>query len=206
MVPAFPFLIQGVNRFFSNLRTQDQIELASFDEDVHRLVYWRSARAGAKQTIQLGAGGGTDFYKALDWSTRQLRQVRGRKAVLCFTDGEDRLFYQPAEDAKAFRKVLQTVRRANAPFHFVGLNVDHERVKQHLEDLAAATGGKVYYPETLEQLVPLYDQISRELGISYTVGYVSDRPPRAGEHREIEVKVAGPDLRVSQSRTGYSAN
>jgi hypothetical protein len=86
------------------------------------------------------------------------------------------------------------------------LNVDHERVKEHLEDLAAATGGRVYYPETIEQLVPLYDQISRELGISYTIGYVSDRPPRAGDHREIEVKVAGPDLRVSQSRTGYSAN
>jgi VWFA-related protein len=217
MVGAFPFLIQAVNRFFSNLRAQDQIELATFDETVHRLVNWRSARSGPKKTIQLGTGGGTEFYKALDWSTRQLREVRGRKAVLCFTDGEDRLFYEPAEDAKAFSKALQTVRQANAPFHFVGLNVRQspfspfgasstERVKEHLESLAAATGGHVYYPEKLEELVPLYDQISRELGISYTLGYVSDHPPRQGESRRIEVKVAGPDLRVSQSRTGYSAN
>jgi Ca-activated chloride channel family protein len=206
MVVAFPFLIQAVNRFFSNLRPQDQIEVASFDEAVHRLAEWRSARAGSKQTIKLDAGGGTDFYKALDWATRQLRQVRGRKTVLFFTDGEDQLLYQPAEDAKGFRKALQTVRQANVPFHFVGLNVTQESAKAHLETLAATTGGRVYYPDSLEQLVPLYDQISRELGISYTLGYVSDRPPRAGEHRDIEVKVAGPDLRVSQSRTGYSAN
>jgi len=206
MVQAFPFLIEAVNRFFSNLRSQDQVGLATFDESVHRLADWRSPRAGPKQTIKLSVGGGTDFYKALDWAAHQLRQVRGRKAVLFFTDGEDQLLYQPAEDVKGFRKALQAVRQVNVPFHFVGLNVTEERAKAHLEMLAATSGGRVYYPHSLEQLVPLYDQISRELGISYTLGYVSDRPPRAGEHRDIEVKVAGPDLRVSQSRTGYSAN
>jgi Ca-activated chloride channel homolog len=206
MIAAFPFLIEAVNRFFSNLRRQDQVGLATFDESVHRLVDWRSPRAGDKKTIKLSVGGGTDFYKALDWASHQLRQVQGRKTVLFFTDGEDQLLYLPEEDAKGFRKALQTVKQVNVPFHFVGLNVNEERAKSHLETLAAASGGHVYFPDSLEQLVPLYDQISRELGISYTLGYIPDRPLREGGSRQVEVKVAGADRRVSQSRTSYSAN
>ncbi|HEU5239773.1 MAG TPA: VWA domain-containing protein, partial [Pyrinomonadaceae bacterium] len=206
MIAAFPFLIKAVNRFFSNLRTQDQVELAMFDESVHRLVNWRSARAGDKKTVKLSIGGGTDFYKSLEWSARELRNVRGRKAALFFTDGEDQLLFQPAEDLQGFRKALQAVRQVNAPFHFVGLNVNDERARAHLETISEGTGGRAYFPESLEQVVPLYDQISRELGISYTIGYIPDRPLREGGQRRIEVKVSGTDFRVSQSRTGYSAN
>ena len=52
----------------------------------------------------------------------------------------------------------------------------------------------------------LYDQISRELGISYTLGYLSDKPARDGSYRKIEVVVNGKDYHVSQSRVGYSSN
>src|SRR5262249_24511228 len=78
MTSTFPLLIQAVNRFISNLRSQDLFALAAFDESVKRLIGWRSVRLGSKQTVQLGAGGNTDFYQALNWAVDELRKVRGR--------------------------------------------------------------------------------------------------------------------------------
>jgi Ca-activated chloride channel family protein len=200
------FVSEAINRFFSNLRTQDRVALASFDSSVHMLVDWRGVRTGPSKRIDLGAGGNTDFYSALDWAARQLGKIKGRKAVLIFTDGEDYRIFDPRVDAVAFRKALEKVRRTRTPFHFVGLGADPDRGGAHLKEIAEQTGGQAYFPATIEEVVPLYDQISRELGISYTLGYVSDKPARDGSYRKIQVAVAGKDYRVSQSRPGYVAN
>jgi VWFA-related protein len=200
------FVSEAINRFFSNLRAQDQVALASFDTSVHMLVDWRGVRTGPAKRIDLGTGGNTDFYNALEWASRQLGKVRGRKAVLIFTDGEDYRIYDAKLDAGAFRKALEKVRRTKTPFHFVGLGADPERGGAHLKEIAEQTGGQVYFPGTIQEVVPLYDQISRELGISYTLGYLSDKPARDGSYRKIEVVVNGKDYHVSQSRVGYSSN
>jgi len=200
------FVSEAVNRFFSNLRTQDQIALASFNSQVHSLVKWRSVRSGSKQVINLGAGGNTDLYGALEWAAKELGKVSGRKAVIIFTDGEDYRIYDPKTDAVAFRRVLDRVRRTRAPFHFVGLGADPNLGGAHLTRIAQETGGHAYFPKKIEEVIPLYDQISRELGISYTLGYVSDRPARDGSVRNIQVTVRNKDYRVSQSRTTYVAS
>jgi Ca-activated chloride channel family protein len=200
------FVIDAVNRFLMNLRVQDRVALAAFDGSVHSLAGWRSVRSGSKRTIRIGGGGDTDFYGALNWAAKELRKVAGRKTVLIFTDGEDRRIYDADIDAKAFRKALDEVRKTNVPFHFVGVGADPKLGGAHINQLAEVTGGHAYFAERIEEVVPLYDQISRELGISYTLGYVSDRPERDGTYRMIKVVVSGDDYRLSQSRTGYSAN
>jgi VWFA-related protein len=200
------FVSEAVNRFFANLRAQDQVEFAGFDNSVHMLVRWRSVRSGSKKVVNIGAGGNTDFYGALDWAAKELRKVQGRKAVLIFTDGGDYRLYEPKLDAVAFRKALETVRRTKVPFHFVGLGADPELGGAHIKRIAEETGGQAYFPKRIEEVVPLYDQISRELGISYTIGYVSDKSARDGSYRNIKVVLPGKDLRTSPSRTGYTAN
>jgi VWFA-related protein len=206
MASVFNFLINAVNRFIANLRGQDRFALATFDNSVHRLVQWRSVRSGSAQTVKLDSGGDTNFYSALSWAADELRKVRGRKAALFFTDGEDYRIYESQVDAKAFNRALQDVRRANAPFHFVGLNADPMRGGARIKTVAELTGGQAHFPERMEEIVSLYDQISRELGISYTLGYLSDKPTKDGTYRRIEVAVPGGSYRISQSRSGYSAN
>jgi VWFA-related protein len=206
MTSAFPLLIEAVNRFISNLRVQDRFALSAFDNSVKRLIAWRSVRSGPRKTVNLESGGDTDFYGALHWAARELGRVRGRKAALFYTDGEDRRLFDPDVDAKAFRQALDVVRQTKASFHFVGLGAEPDRGGNHLRRLAEETGGHVYFPESMAEIVPLYDQISRELGISYTLSYLSSRPVHDGTYRAIEVSVPGADYRVSQSRTGYRAN
>jgi VWFA-related protein len=199
------FVSEAVNRFFSNLRSQDQVSLAAFDESVHRLLDWRGVHTGSNKMVRLGAGGNTDFYGALDWAARELNKVKGRKTALFFTDGEDNRIHDPWPNAVAFRKALNSVRRTKAPFHFVGLDADPELGGAQLKRLAEETGGQAYFPKTIEEVVPLYEQISRDLGISYTLGYLSDKPARDGSYRNLQVVIPGKEYRVSQSRAGYTA-
>jgi hypothetical protein len=74
-----------------------------------------------------------------------------------------------------------------------------------MELIAEASAGRVLFPETLEDIVPLYEQISRELGTTYSLGYVSSNPAGDSTYRRIEVRTSGHSLRVSQSRPGYYA-
>ena len=77
-------------------------------------------------------------------------------------------------------------------------------VRLRLEKLAEATGGRVIYQKSLEDVVALYGQIAAELGYSYSLGY-SPKVSNSNEKvRRIEVRVKEPSLKVEQSRTSYS--
>jgi VWFA-related protein len=78
-------------------------------------------------------------------------------------------------------------------------------VRMRMEELAEASGGQVLYPQRLEDIVPLYQQIGSELGTSYTLGYVSSNGATDGSFRRIEVRSKESGLRLTQSRTGYYA-
>src|SRR5262249_7412837 len=80
-----------------------------------------------------------------------------------------------------------------------------EAVGRRLELLSEVTGGRVIFPRSLEEVIPLYNQISRELGSAYSMGYVSSIPPTFQGFREIKVTTHDPRLRVVQSRPGYVA-
>jgi VWFA-related protein len=199
------FVSEAINRFFSNLRSQDKVALAAFDNNIHRLLDWRSVQTGPNKMVRLESGGNTDFYGALEWAARELGKVKGRKTALIFTDGADNRIHDAWPNAVAFRKALNAVRRSRVPFHFVGLDADPELGGAQIKRLAEDTGGQAYFPKTIEEVVPLYDQISRDLGISYTLVYSSDQHVRDGNYRKIQVVVAGKQYRVSQSRAGYTA-
>jgi VWFA-related protein len=78
-------------------------------------------------------------------------------------------------------------------------------IRLRLERLAEVTGGRVVYPRTLADVAALYDQISRELGYSYTLGYSPKNATDDGKFHRIEVRVRGEGLKVTQSRNGYGA-
>jgi len=129
----------------------------------------------------------------------------------------------PADDS-GFQKVLRQVRASDVVLYFVAVNTDLNpagvgssrgkynpddlydtmQVRARMELLAEVSGGKVVFPREPGDVVPLFDQIGRELGTSYGLGY----PPPSGQngtYRKIEVRVRDKALQVHQSRTGYEA-
>jgi VWFA-related protein len=136
------------------------------------------------------------------------------------------------EEDRDFQRVLQSVKKRGIPFYFIALNTDLNRaltpndqeyvslgiqlgtatadqylvaVRQRLERLAEATGGRILYPRTLQEVAPLYEAIGRDLGMSYRIGYApKNRTPDGKSHR-VEVRVRREGVKVTQSRDRYVA-
>jgi hypothetical protein len=70
-----------------------------------------------------------------------------------------------------------------------------------MEQIAEVSGGRILYPQGIEEIIPLYQQIGRELGMSYSLGYVSSNTATA--FRRIEVRTRDGNFKITQSRAGY---
>lgn len=224
----FPFLVDAVNVFFHQLGAGDRIALASFDGRVEKLTDWtlakgidrsvvlrpptpvRSPGRGVSSTPMLG----TDLYGALEWAAGEVGSIAGRRGVIVFTDGQDTR--DAGSEKDAFGKALRVVAGSGVPFYFIGIGTDHnsfgqptdtpgmKRGRVRMEEVAKRSGGLLYLPKKIEDVVPLYGAIARELGTSYTLGFSPANPDDAGSYHRIEVRVRDTKLRVTQSRQGYT--
>jgi Ca-activated chloride channel family protein len=130
-----------------------------------------------------------------------------------------------AEDDSGFQKVLRQVKASDAVLYFVAVNTDLNpagltssrgkfnpdeiydsmQVRSRMELLAEVSGGKIVYPKQPGDVVPLFEQIGRELGTSYGLGYPLPDSRSDAAYRKIEVRVRDKTLHVHQSRIGYEA-
>jgi VWFA-related protein len=73
-----------------------------------------------------------------------------------------------------------------------------------MEELAAATGGRLFPARSLQQLEPVYAQVESELRAVYTLAYYPQEQKLDGAWHSVVIKVQRPGARV-RSRDGYVA-
>jgi len=200
MRAAWDSMVGGLNRFMEVLRVQDRVAIAAFDSDVQMASNWRGARSGKRETVSmLPDGRGTDFYGAVTWAAGYIRPEKGRRGVIVFSDGRQAAF----EQGGTLKLALERVRQVNVPFYFIGYNTTPAS-ESEMKQLAESSGGRAFFPAAVEDLVRVYEQIGRDLGRAYSIGYAPRKEPD-GKFRKIEVRTLDVRLRVSQSRDGYYA-
>jgi VWFA-related protein len=79
---------------------------------------------------------------------------------------------------------------------------DYERADAYLQDLANKTGARLYRAERTRNLEQTFALVAEELRRQYSLGYYPKNTARAGERRQIRVRVTQPDL-VVRSRDSY---
>jgi Ca-activated chloride channel family protein len=225
-------LVDTMEQFVSQLRPSDRIAVAAFGSRVHTLLDWSSDKKRKINFVDDPICRSTDFYSALDWSVRKLRDVSGRRGVVVFSDGFQTevarkevvvngtrvLRVIPPKDDREFQRVATRVREAGSPFYFIAVDTDLnpgpsyagpvpdlQQIRARLEQLADESGGQIVFPKTAKDVVPLFIQIARELGTSYSLAYT---PPHArdGGYHSIVVRVRGGTYQVHQSRKGYTGD
>jgi len=77
--------------FIDQLRPQDKVMVVSFDQDVHMLCEATNDRQTIFRAIKsTKISTGTSLYEAVDLTMNErLRRMKGRKAIILFTDGVD---------------------------------------------------------------------------------------------------------------------
>lgn len=80
----------AANAFVGQLQGNDRVKLISFDDRVREFGDFTSDRSLLSGMIdRLSPGRGTKLYDAMDVAIKSLEKIKGRKAVVIFTDGVD---------------------------------------------------------------------------------------------------------------------
>jgi len=147
----------------------------------------------------LPAMGNTALHDALVYSLYQFRGIRGRKAMVLLSDGDDTSSLVPFADALTFAQ------RSGVSIYTIGLGVGAGSlgIRGKLQKLAEETGGRVFYVGKAAELDTVYDQIERELRSQYLLAFAPSPPPRPGERHAVTVEVQGSGLKARAAR-GYT--
>ena len=79
-----------------------------------------------------------------------------------------------------------------------------DRSEQNLAQLAAATGGRLYKPETFDKLESTYAEVADELRHQYALYFMPLNKARDGSFRRVRVETANPGYKP-HTRVGYFA-
>ena len=194
--------------FSRRLRPEDLAEIIDFDSRVEILQSFTNSVDALEEAIRLtSAGGSTSLYNALYISLRELKKaplrvedVR-REAIIVLSDGED------TSSLVSFEEVLDLAHRSETAIYSIGLKTDEEgsgfrEADFVLRELAQETGGRAFFPEQIEDLAGIYEQISDELSSQYSLGYVSANPLQNGQWRRIVVQMKRENT-IARTKQGY---
>ena len=218
--------------FVDQLQAQDSVMVIEFDQNIHVLTETTNNRQAIYKAIQQADfGGGTSLYDAVDFSLRKrLNKIEGRKAIVLFTDGVDTTSsksdydgtLRDAQEAEALifpiyyntffdnRGGIGGSPFPNGGIIFGGGNQgngtssgEYAVGRKYLEELADATGGRVFRPEaTPGGLTAAFEGIAEELRRQYNIGFYPSETGTAGQKRQIKVRVNRPQL-VLRARDNY---
>ena len=198
--------------FSQRLRPEDLVEIVDFDSRVNILQTFTNDAVELEQAIQqTSAGGSTSLYNAIYISLRELSKaplrradVR-REAIIVLSDGED------TSSLVTFDEVLEQAKRSETAIYSIGLQSDDSRSRVGfreadfvLRQLAQETGGRAFFPNEVDELPKIYQEISDELSSQYSVGYISGNPLRNGQWRRIVVRVNRESVEA-RAKQGYYA-
>lgn len=168
--------------------------------DKPKLLMERTSDVGAvaEQLEGLQAMGATSLHDAVVTSLYYFRGVRGRRALVLLSDGED------TSSSLAFKDALEYARRSGVSIYAIGLRIGRGdiTVRGKLDALAKETGGRTYYIENAADLGTAYAEIEKELRSQFLLAYNSDQGGKQG-FREVKVEVQGGKLEARTIRGYY---
>lgn len=198
MTRHLPQVRRAVHAFTGALRSHDNLTLAAFNTGLFVLA--RRAPPGPshlKAADRLSAWGGTAFHDAVIEGLAALPGSAGRRVLIFFTDGEDRVSRASAADAE------RALMSENVLLYVVGHGAAREKpLRESLERLAERTGGRLVLVDDMSELQEAFTDLVTDLKSQYTLGF--DPDVRAKGWQPIEVKVRERRYSV-RAREGYAA-
>ena len=176
-------------------RFHDAMLLASRDQEPRR----NARHAIIVLTDGIDSGRGATFGAAL----RAALQSQTTVYIVSNTQIEKS---RKQEELASLLSATESTRRFNS-FRIDDLRLGLAALEQselHLEQLTAATGGRLYKPPTFSDLEKTYAEVADELRHQYALYYAPLNSKRDGEFRNVRVETSTPSHLIS-TRIGYYA-
>jgi Ca-activated chloride channel family protein len=183
--------------FIGSLKPDDRAMLISISGQVEVLAPLSADKKPILDALAtLDPWSSTSLHDALIRSLDLLEGETGRRAIVVFSDGEDRYSDASAAD------VIDRARRSDVMIYPIAIGRNRPPL---FVELAAVSGGRSFHLRDPRDLQTTLKTIADDLRSQYLIGYAPSRPwpEDKPEWRGITVEVDRPDVRV-RARSGYS--
>jgi Ca-activated chloride channel family protein len=201
MYRGFVYAQDAIAGFVRSMAGGDKIAYYSYSRNLLRATPLTTDRTQVMQGVRnTVAGDEAALYNCLLLTVQDAAQLRGRKAVVVFSNGPDNASSVPPEDVEELAQSTGTI------IYIISTRqAQDEPVSSAVfERMSKGTGGKAYFAKDWRDEGRAFSSIQDDLAHLYTISYYPKLNPNRG-WRTISVKLVGKDLQKYRIRTrdGY---
>jgi VWFA-related protein len=190
---------------------QDQAFVVNFNDDFYLDLDkdFTSSIPELKEALErIDSRGSTALYDAIIGSLDHLKKAsKDKRVLLVVTDGEDNSSHNSLE------KTLREIQKTDTVIYTIGLLGDEKRKEKNnamraLKRIAEASGGLAFFPESVDDVHSICEQVAHDIRNQYTLAYYPSNARKDGTFRAVSVQVIPPRGRgklVARTRNGYYA-
>jgi VWFA-related protein len=196
--------------FVRSSNPEDQIFVVNFNEHVSmglpaNVPFTNNAAQLETALTKNAMTGMTALYDAIAIALEQLQKGKwDKKVLIVVSDGGDNA------SKRNLAQVMSLVNQSNALVYTIGIfdESDEDKNPHVLKQLSSASGGESFFPESLQEILPICEQIAHDVRSQYTITFAPVNKKQDGAYRAISVKAreTGGGRRLTViTRAGYSA-
>jgi Ca-activated chloride channel homolog len=190
---------------------QDEAFVVNFNDDFYLDLDkdFSSSVPELKEALErIDSRGSTALYDAIIGSLDHLKKgVKEKKVLLIVTDGEDNT------SRNSLEKTLREVQKTSTVIYTIGLlgqenKKSAKNAKRALTEIAQASGGLAFFPENVDDVHAICEQVAHDIRHQYTLAYYPSNGAKDGTFRTVHVDVIPPrghGKLVARTRNGYYA-
>ena len=209
---------EAIDLFLDQNNPENELFFVRFDDEVELEEDFTQEVDDIRDAISnVVVKGGTALYDAIYLAVDKAQDgSEPKKVLVVFTDGEDKDSYYTSEE------LMEKVQEADTQIFIVAFldkqlkksrgffgvfKSKKDKVQNEISEIAEVTGAKAFFPDDIDELNGIFENIAKELKNQYRLTYISSNRDRDGAWRRIDVKVNSAEekkLKV-RARKGYYA-
>lgn len=201
MYHSFVFAQDAIADFIRSMDDASKVAFYSYCRDLSRAIQLTSDHFriinGVRSTV---AGDDAALYNSLLLTVKDAAPLKGRKAIVVFSNGPDNASSVPPEDVAELAQSTGTI------IYIISTRQaqDDPVSAAAFERMSKVSGGKAYFAKNWKEEKQAFSSIREDLVHLYTLSYYPQTNPNRG-WRSIKVRLVGKDLEKYRVRTrdGY---
>jgi VWFA-related protein len=203
-------VINAALAFARSSNPKDQVFVVNFNEHVLMGLPANIPFTGDQRQLEAAlsknkADGLTALYDAVAVALEHLKKGKwDKKVLIVISDGGDNA------SGRKLAEILTMVNQSSAILYTMGIfdANDDDRNPRVLKQLSRMSGGESFFPESLNEILPICRQIAEDIRHQYTITYAPANSKSDGTYHAIEVKArntSGRGRLTVNTRAGYSS-
>jgi Ca-activated chloride channel family protein len=201
--------IEALSHFFQTSHTDDEYFFIGFNDKAQLLVdRTRDTEKILDKLTYVNTSGQTAFYDAVYAGVQKvMRGTHRKRAVLVISDGQDN------DSRYTYSELRRMLKESDVIIYSIGIEGAGIGSRNYaggavLEEIAAVSGGKAFFPKGPLELDDVFEQIALELRHQYAIAYKPTNFAADGTWHKIKIKVEPPSRLPHlfvRSKEGYFA-